>query len=968
VKQRSSILVGRDAQLRTLRQALQATRDGSGSAVFLIGEGGIGKSRLAAAAADIGFADGVRLMRGRCSGNGPLVPFRCLTEALLSLLRNFPSLDLDALGPYRPILGRLVPDLRPASTEQGDGSLVILGEAVLRLTALAGKDTGSLLLLEDLHNADAETLGVVEYLVDNLAGTPLLLLGTLRAEACPALDLARSAAQRGQVTILELDRLNRDHLVAMVSDQLEIPPEAVPPIVTELLWAGSTGNPFLVEDLLSGMIESELLQHTGDGWQVSDEAATKRPETFVRSVRRRIDQLADDTRELIMVGALLGYRFPLAVAQTVTGMTDRELLNHLQGPLTAQLVVADEQTPDWYRFQHPLVQEALLILLPATERARLAGRTADAIAMVYPTLPGEWCQISAGLRIHANQRTAAARLFAEAGRRSLAHGAARSSVALLSQAWELMSDGTPEDRAETLESLIHARAEAGLVEEALALVEVVDQVGSVLDRRRRARLHTRLAWSAILAGKPDQGLLRVEAARELLGPDPAPADLAPVDVVAAHLELDQPGPDRLLKAETMARRAAAVAEDFPLPVVACQAWQLLGAIARHRDPAEATDHLERSRAIAVEHNLPIWEVHALVRLGNDDALLAGRLDRLELAQSRASRIGAVTARYQAEASIALHCVLRTEFDRAEALLDEVYVATSRMRLLETAEYVLLLRVVLAAHRGRRRDFDRALAELRLHHGDQPRHRPRTLGLAATFCALLEEDQGRARRELARAIAAEQEDPTMAHLAGRQGLHLLLAALDGERVASADEAEPPRKLFRWDNQFVLLARAVWAGRDGDSKAAAEAVAEAVEVAACYPMAHHLGLRLIAEAALADGWGTPVEWLRTAEEYFHAAGVSAVAGACRTLLRTAGVRVGQRRSGSDQIPPALRTVGVTVREFEVLQLLVKRLGNREIANRLFLSPRTVERHISNLILKTGLPNRRALSELAADEFAD
>lgn len=74
--------------------------------------------------------------------------------------------------------------------------------------------------------------------------------------------------------------------------------------------------------------------------------------------------------------------------------------------------------------------------------------------------------------------------------------------------------------------------------------------------------------------------------------------------------------------------------------------------------------------------------------------------------------------------------------------------------------------------------------------------------------------------------------------------------------------------------------------------------------------------------------------------------------------------QRRSGAGDIPAGLRSAGVTVREFEVLRLLVGRLSNREIAGRLHLSPRTVERHVSSLLGKTGLPNRIALSEFAAE----
>src|ERR1700730_17030896 len=105
---RASVVVGRDEELRTIEDALRATRDGAGSALFVVGEGGIGKSRLAAAAADLAFAADMRLLRGRGSTVGPMVPFRSLAGALLSLLRDHETIDLRELGPYFPVLARLI--------------------------------------------------------------------------------------------------------------------------------------------------------------------------------------------------------------------------------------------------------------------------------------------------------------------------------------------------------------------------------------------------------------------------------------------------------------------------------------------------------------------------------------------------------------------------------------------------------------------------------------------------------------------------------------------------------------------------------------------------------------------------------------------------------------------------------------------------------------------------------------------
>lgn len=297
-------------------------------------------------------------------------------------------------------------------------------------------------------------------------------------------------------------------------------------------------------------------------------------------------------------------------------------------------------------------------------------------------------------------------------------------------------------------------------------------------------------------------------------------------------------------------------------------------------------------------------------------------------------------------------------------------ATSRLRLLETIWYTLLARAILGAHRGRRREMDAALADLRRWNGDHPQQTPRVLGLARTWCALLEENRPLASRELALALAAEVANPTVFQLTGRYGMDLLLRALDGtlDLAEYRTIAAAPVSRLRWDRQFALFAEAVLTGRGGQPQQAAEIVASALRVGAPYQTGRHLGLRLVSEAAVTDGWGTPVDWLRATETYFHEREVPAVASACRTMLRQAGATVAQWRQGAEDIPSALRSVGVTVRENEILLLLTERLSNREIGLRLHLSPRTVEKHVASLCMKTGQPHRIALGEFGSSVAHD
>jgi DNA-binding CsgD family transcriptional regulator len=120
-------------------------------------------------------------------------------------------------------------------------------------------------------------------------------------------------------------------------------------------------------------------------------------------------------------------------------------------------------------------------------------------------------------------------------------------------------------------------------------------------------------------------------------------------------------------------------------------------------------------------------------------------------------------------------------------------------------------------------------------------------------------------------------------------------------------------------------------------------------------------LAAEAAIRDGWGDPASVLRRAEAFFADRGYDRIVRRCRRLLTAAGAPVPRRRPGSRPVPAQLRALGVTGREVEVLELLARGMTNREVAATLYLSPKTVDRHVSNLFDRTGRRSRAELSEL-------
>jgi DNA-binding NarL/FixJ family response regulator len=159
-----------------------------------------------------------------------------------------------------------------------------------------------------------------------------------------------------------------------------------------------------------------------------------------------------------------------------------------------------------------------------------------------------------------------------------------------------------------------------------------------------------------------------------------------------------------------------------------------------------------------------------------------------------------------------------------------------------------------------------------------------------------------------------------------------------------------------------ARAVALGAAGDAEGASAALTAALEAGQVYPVFSALVKRLVAEAAVRDHWGTPPALLQSADATFTRLRLGRASAACRALLKAAGHPAPRRRAAEPRLPGFLVDRGVTAREAEVLDLIAERLSNREIAERLFLSPRTVEKHVAALLAKLGAGDRAALARLA------
>ena len=953
------VLVGRSVEADGLDAALAAVaRERSGTSVFLIGEAGVGKSRLAREALAMARRRRFSVLWGRATPAVRQVAFRPLAEAILSQFRDAGPPDCPELEPFRPILARLVPEWRSNTNERADDSIVLLAEAVLRVLRALGRSQGCLLVLEDLHWADPDTLSIVEYLTDNLASEPVALLGTLRAEeSSPGLTLASALIARRAASALELSPLPNSDVSAMARACLDLP--SLPEEFEAILQECSDGLPFLVEELLAGAAGAGIVVRGGQGWTVERGFEPSVPRTFVATVVERLGVLGPSAAAALGAAAVLGRRFDWTLLAAMTDLSEQDVLAGLRRATTAQLLVCEPHGAGSFRFRHALTRDAVLGQLLPGEGALLARRGLAAIEDAHPDLDGEWCDVAAQLADQAGDRHRAATLVVQAGRRSMARGALATAETTLERAMELAGD-TDELVLDVGDALCETLSLAGKVDRALEVgADLISQlVSSRAPADKLASVHLRLARAATAACRWDVADAHLAQVPALAGAQEPLTGCA--DAIAAHVAIGRGDPERATQA---ALSALSVAEQAGLEEVACEALEVLGRSARLSDLCRAETAFERARQIAEEHGLTLWRVRALFELGTLD-LLAGRgLDRLLAARELALASGALALAAQVDLHIGIWHMDRFEPDHTIEAARRCGDAARRFGMERLEAAALVLDANGLARLGRREEMEAQLQSALALGGDDPE----LCGIAWAQCramfSLLQENRRRAMHELETSMEYLRRLPTTPPLPTRALWALLRAVEDVDGAAACTEVRASGVTVNWMVRgYVHLAEAVLLGRAGRRPEAEEAFAIGDAELRRVSWYRHHARRLVADAAIADCWGEPVAWMQEALPVFEDYGHDHIAAACRSLLRRAGAPV-PRRTKDSVIPAHLRSLGVTRREAEVLALLGEGLANREIAERLYLSPRTVERHIANLTVKVTVRGRSELIAFAA-----
>ena len=543
-------------------------------------------------------------MRADRARGGGRRPVSALAEALVAHLREQAVTESEDLRPFRPALARLVPGWGGVEPTASVDPLVVLGEAILRLLRLLGGKGGCLLLLEDMHWADGDTLSLLEYLADAVVGSRVVVVLSARSDEA-ASDRFRRLRSHPEVRIVPLTRFGPDDaadLASACSQGAPLPVEAV-----DFLLEAAEGLPFLVEELLSGLVESGALVRGPAGWTVVGPLAARVPHTLAELVRRRLDAFPGAALPVLHAAAILGRDVDWTLLAPITGLTDEEVTVGLRAARAASFLTADPETLGGFRWRHALVRDAVLAELIPPEQQALAVRAADILEERDPTLVGPYATLAAELHARGGRPDRASGLLVRLGRRAMTSGAFRLAEELLGQAAELGA-GT-EAVVERVRLLtLTGRAEAALSEGEAGLLTAAGEP--------RVSLCMNLARAAVETARWDDADSYLSRAGRRGDPR--------LDALAADAAF---GAGRIDVAARLAAAAVAAAEEQGLPATVCEALDVVGRCARMTDPASAAGSFRRSADVAEASGLVPWRIRALFGLATVQ-LLDGDASRL----------------------------------------------------------------------------------------------------------------------------------------------------------------------------------------------------------------------------------------------------------------------------------------------------------------------------------------------------
>ena len=463
-------LVGRAAELEVLGEHVAQAAAGSGGLALLLGQAGMGKTRLVRELAQSARRDEVLVLEGRCHDGEGAPAYWPWTQVLRALHETWGAGAVRAAaGSSAPLIGALLPELDPTGgPADTEGARFRLFDAVARLLQAVAAHRPVLVVLDDVHAADLPTLALTRYVAGECSGRRIAVVACARelSAADPATSTALGRLASAAARTVELDGLPVEDCARLVEQLVGTRPA---PTLMQTLHGRSDGNPFFLTELVRLLVAEHRLSPDGSLLP----GPTGVPTGVLEVLHRRLEHVSPACATVLRVAAVVGREVPFDLLQRVTALPGGQLLARLDEATSARLLVALPGVPVTHRFAHALVQEALHDALPATQRVELHRAVALALESLRSTTLDERAAELAHHFVEAvpgGDPVPAVRWSVRAAHRALACSAYEEAVSHFQRALTLTeacppAEGLPRT-GDLLLALGDAQSRAGLSDDA----------------------------------------------------------------------------------------------------------------------------------------------------------------------------------------------------------------------------------------------------------------------------------------------------------------------------------------------------------------------------------------------------------------------------------------------------------------------------------------------------------------------
>jgi tetratricopeptide (TPR) repeat protein len=402
-EERAAPLVGREQELQQLLAALERAVTGAGQTVFVAGQAGIGKTRLASELAHQAQERNVLTLMGDCLYGDAPDPYAPLVEMVRAYEASAPLYAPDSGDGLAGEIQASLEDLRAAlhlrqgrASQDGWMQQLSLEDAQARLFDIVSRffvtlsrQRALLLILDDLQWASPTTLQLLHYLARNARGARILLLGLYRVEEIlpgagegphPLQELLRRMGREHLYQEISLHGLRREQISELAANALNL--SDIDEALVDLLSRESEGNAFYLLETLRWLQEQGNLAWQDDHWElVTTPAQIEVPPTVLDIILRRVERTTDQEHELLDWGAILGQRLDAALLAELLGWPTLSVMKRLYALEQRHGLLASDE--NGFFFGHAKIREALYQEMPPPLRREshlLAGKTLEALA------------------------------------------------------------------------------------------------------------------------------------------------------------------------------------------------------------------------------------------------------------------------------------------------------------------------------------------------------------------------------------------------------------------------------------------------------------------------------------------------------------------------------------------------------------------------------------------------------------